>query len=46
MKPFVGSHTGSNITKEMNAKRREIWNVSGSKRHLVVRDSENVNATM
>ncbi|XP_023223466.1 zinc finger BED domain-containing protein 4-like [Centruroides sculpturatus] len=38
MKPFSGSHTGTNIAKELNA-IAERWNIPHSKIHLLVHDS-------
>ncbi|KAF2905651.1 hypothetical protein ILUMI_00529 [Ignelater luminosus] len=38
MKPFADSHTGNNITKELNA-IAERWNIPQSKIHLLVHDS-------
>jgi len=38
MKPFAGSHTGTNIAKELNA-IAERWNIPQSKIHLLVHDS-------
>lgn len=38
MKPFVGSHTGDNIAKELNA-IAERCNIPQSKIHLLVHDS-------
>lgn len=38
MKPFPGSHSGTNIAKELNA-ITEKWNIPKSKIHLLVHDS-------
>lgn len=38
MKPFEGSHTGTNIAKELNH-IAEKWNIPHNKMHLIVHDS-------
>lgn len=37
MKPFLGSHSGTNIAKELNA-ITERWNIPQSRIHLLVHD--------